>query len=63
MSDHDTEMKRIYEIEKQNAVKEESLNKQKAIACNMLKMNMKIEDISKATGLSIDEVKELNNSK
>ena len=71
MSDHNTEMKRIYEIEKDNAVKEAidkntkevSLNKQKAIACNMLKMNMKIEDISKATGLSIDEVKELNNSK
>ena len=71
MYDHDTEMKRIYEAEKYNAVKEAidentkkvtkevSLNKQKEIACNMLKMHIKIEDISKVTGLSIAEIKKL----
>ena len=59
MQDHETEMKRIYEIEKQNVVKEVSLNRQKEIAVNMLNMNMKVEDISKATGLCIDEIKKL----
>ena len=59
MYDYETEMKRIYEIEKQNVVKEVSLNRQKEIAVNMLNMNMKVEDISKATGLCIDEIKKL----
>ena len=67
MYDHDTEMKRIYEAEKHNAVKEAidentkevSLNSKKEIASNMLKKKMKIEDISEITGLSIDEINNL----
>ena len=63
MQDYETEMKRTYEIEKQNAIdnttKEVSMNKQKEIAINMLNMNMKVEDISKVTGLCIDEIKKL----
>ena len=65
MQDHETEMKRIYEIEKQNVIKnttkEVSLNKQKEIACNMLKKNMQVKEISEITGLSLKQIENLKN--
>lgn len=78
MYDRETEMKRIHELEKKEAIKEAidekdrifelekkeaTLNSKKEIAYNMLNMNIKVEDISKATGLSIREVNDLKNSK
>lgn len=56
------EKDRIFEIEKKKAIEEVSLNSKMEIAYNMLNMNMRVEDISKATGLSIDEVNDLKNS-
>ena len=78
MYDRETEMNRIHELEKREAIKEAidekdrifelekkeaTLNSKKEIAYNMLNMNMRVEDISKATGLSIREVNDLKNSK
>ena len=77
MYDRETEMNRIHELEKREAIKEAidekdrifelekkeaTLNSKKEIAYNMLNMNMRVEDISKATGLSIAEVNDLKNS-
>ena len=56
------EKDKIFEIEKKKAIEEVSLNSKMEIAYNMLNMNMRVEDISKATGLSIDEVNDLKNS-
>ena len=43
--------------------KEEGISSEKInIAKNLLSMNMPIEDISKATGLSIDEIKNLTSN-
>ena len=44
---------------KQQGLKEGSDNKTKEIAKNLLSMNMSIENISKSTGLSIEDIKKL----
>ena len=42
-----------------DGIEQGSNNKSIEIARNLLSMNMKVEDISKATGLSIDEIKKI----
>ena len=71
MYEHDLTLEEIHEYEIEEAVleatekvTEEVTNKVtsstiRSIATNMLNLNMNLEDISKATGLSIDELNEL----
>ena len=49
-----------HEEGKKQGIEQGQKNKQMEIAKNLLKFGMKIEDISKATGLSIDEIKKLD---
>ena len=43
----------------EQGIEQGEINKAKAIALNLKNMNMSNEDISKITGLSIDEIKKL----
>ena len=46
-------------LEKEEGIEQGEINKAKDIALNLKKMNMSDEDISKITGLSLEEVKNL----
>lgn len=63
MYEHDLTLEEIHEYEIEEAVLEATekvtFNTTRNIAINMLNLNMNLEDISKATGLSIDELNEL----
>ena len=63
MYEHDLTLEEIHEYEIEEAVLEATekvtSNTTRNIAINMLNLNMNLEDISKATGLSIDELNEL----
>ena len=43
----------------EQGIEQGEINKAKAIALNLKNMNMSNEDISRITGLSIDEIKKL----